>query len=309
MTAQNAHSFPVREGDKFRISSSWKNLFFNSVFSDFFSRGSLLMLLHLISITFVVCTAEISEFHAFFLCLSRPLDNFSLVSFGACDNFSLPFVVVSLSMPQSRGSCGHLKGSYHNHCSCLNCSGCFRYSCCSVCQSWPDSTWSLVAKHRRFCDSQKMGKTKEKEEKAKVKKGKDSASRTYPGLPLRVMIMTLPRFCFCHHRGGGGRGERVSGDTQVSGSRSSQGTPGLSPKGWRAHRSYPARSHSGDLAGKYGVQAWAKDFEASLLGPNPTPGDPDQVTLSKDRSPRSESKCPVERSSSCDTGSNAWLAM
>ena len=31
--------------------------------------------------------------------------------------------------------------------------------------------------------------------------------------------------------------------------------------------------------------------------------------LSKDRSPRSESICPVERSSFCDTGSNARLAM
>ena len=58
------------------------------------------MLLHLISITFVVCTAEISEFHAFFLRLSRPLENFSLVSLGACDNFSLPFVVVSLLCPR-----------------------------------------------------------------------------------------------------------------------------------------------------------------------------------------------------------------
>ena len=46
-----------------------------------------------------------------------------------------------------------------------------------------------------------------------------------------------------------------------------------------------------------------------LLGPNPTPGDSDQVMLLKDRSPRSESICPVERSSSCDTGSNARLAM
>ena len=135
------------------------------------------MLLHLISITFVVCTAEISEFHAFFLCLSRTLEKFSLVSFGACDNFSLPLVVVSLSMSQTRGSCGHLKGSYDNRSSCLNCSGCFRSSCCSVCQLWPDSTWSLVAKRRRFCDRRKMDKTKEKEEKAKAKKGKDSASR------------------------------------------------------------------------------------------------------------------------------------
>ena len=150
MTAQKRHSFPVHEGDKFRISSSRKILLFKSVFSEFFSRGSLFMLLHLISITFVVCIAEISEFQAFFLCLSRPLENFSLVFFGACDNFSLPFVVVSLSMPQSRGSCGHFKGSNDNHSSCLYCSGCFRSSCCSVCHSWPDSTWSLVARRRRF---------------------------------------------------------------------------------------------------------------------------------------------------------------
>ena len=59
----------------------------------------------------------------------------------------------------------------------------------------------------------------------------------------------------------------------------------------------PTRSDPGDLAGKYGIQAPAKDFEATLLGPNPTPGDSDQVMLSKDRSPQSESICPVERSS------------
>ena len=34
-----------------------------------------------------------------------------------------------------------------------------------------------------------------------------------------------------------------------------------------------------DLAGKYGVQAPAQDFEATLLGSNPTPGDYDQVML------------------------------
>ena len=103
------------------------------------------------------------------------------------------------------------------------------------------------------------------------------------------MMMTLLRFCLCHHRGG----ERVRGNTQVPGSRSSHGTPGLSPKGRQTHRSTTTRSQAGDLAGKYGVQAPAKDFEATLLGPNP---------------PRSESKCPVERPPSCDTGHNAPLA-
>ena len=128
-------------------------------------------------------------------------------------------------------------------------------------------------------------------------------------------------------------GELVRGNTQVLGSRSSYGTPGLSPKGRQTHRSTPARSQAGDLAGKYGVQAPAKDFDATPLGPNPPPGDSALGTLSKDRSPRSESLRPVEtpgnstlgtllkdrsprleskrlveRPSSCDTGHNARLA-
>ena len=269
----------------------------------------------------MVCTAEISEFHAFFLCVLRTVENFSLVSFGACDNFSLPLVVVSLSMSQTRGSCGHLKGSYDNHSSCLNCLGCFRSSCCSVCQLWPDSTWSLVDKRRRFCDRRKMGKTKEKEGKAKTKKGKDSASRnsssSRQGLEQTVARVDPSGSTADGHdedtasglsRSSSG-GERARGNTKVSGSRSSHRTPGLSPTGRRVHRSTPARSQAGHLAGKYGVQAPAKDFEATLLGPNPPPGDSDQVMLSTDRSPRSESNYPVERLSSCDTGQNTRLAM
>ena len=75
VTAQNAHSFPVGEGEKFRF-SSWKKFNFSTLFSDFSSRGSLLMPLQLIFITFVVCTAEISEFHVFFLCFFRALWKF-----------------------------------------------------------------------------------------------------------------------------------------------------------------------------------------------------------------------------------------
>ena len=88
-------------------------------------------------------------------------------------------------MPQIRGSCGHLKGSYDNHSSCPNCSGCFRSSCCSVCRSWPDLTRSLVEGRRRFSDRQ-MGRKKD----AKVKERKDSASRnsssSRPGLEQTV---------------------------------------------------------------------------------------------------------------------------
>ena len=52
-------------------------------------------------------------------------------------------------------------------------------------------------------------------------------------------------------------------------------------------------------------------YRYPVLGPGTRsiPGESDQVMLSKDRSPRSESICLVERSSVCDTGSNARLAM
>ena len=81
------------------------------------------MLLHFIFISVVVCIVEIIEFHSvfpLFICLSRLLENLSALSLDTCDNFSFPFVV-SLSMPQTRGSCGHLKGDYDNHPSCINC--------------------------------------------------------------------------------------------------------------------------------------------------------------------------------------------
>ena len=162
-----------------------------------------------------------------------------------------------------------------------------------------------------------MGRKKD----AKVKERKDSASRnsssSRPGLEQTVAGDDPPGSTADGHDDDNASvlslsssgGERVRGNTGVPGSRSSHGTPGLSPKGRRTKCSTPARSHSGDLAGKYGVQAPAKDFEATLLGPNPPPGDSYRVMLSTDRSPRSESKRPVERSASCDTRHNARLAM
>ena len=98
-------------------------------------------------------------------------------------------------------------------------------------------------------------------------------------------------------------GERVRKNTQVPGSRSSHGTPGPKSHARRqTQRSTPARSQAGDLAGKYGVQAPAEDFEATPLGPNPPPGDSTLGTLSNDRSPRSESKRPVETSGDSTLG-------
>ena len=94
-------------------------------------------------------------------------------------------------------------------------------------------------------------------------------------------------------------GDLRLGDSSVPSQRS-HGTPGSkADSGSRTtHHSTPTRSHSGDLDGKYGVQASAKDFEATPFSPNPPPGDPTLSTLSQDRSSRSGSKRPVDRPSS-----------
>ena len=80
------------------------------------------MLLPSIFISVVVCTVEIRELLSvfpLFICPSRPLENLSPVSRDTCDNFS--HFEASFLMPQTRGSCGHIKGTYDNHLSCINC--------------------------------------------------------------------------------------------------------------------------------------------------------------------------------------------
>ena len=75
-------------------------------------------------------------------------------------------------MPQTRGSCGHIKGTYDNHPSCINCCGCCRFHGCSVCKAWSDATWDLVSRRRLYND-RPMGK-----KEAKEKKLRKSASMT-----------------------------------------------------------------------------------------------------------------------------------
>ena len=123
---------------------------------------------------------------------------------------------------------------------------------------------------------------------------------TRPRHQSSVWMMTLLRenrhqFCLGHHRGEDLR----LGDSSVPSQRS-QGTTGskVDSGSLTAHRSTPSRSGPGDLDGKYGIQASAKDFMATPFGPNPPPGDPTLSTLSQDRSSRSGSKRPVDRPSS-----------
>ena len=232
--------------------------------------------------------------------------NFSLVSIGACDKFSFPSVVVSLSMSQTRGSCGHIKGNYDNHSSCLNCTGCFRSCCCSVCLLGPTRLghWCLSV-GASLTDGRWAGRRKKRRKQRRRRVpplgillvqdpilNRLLRGRTHPGLPPTVAMMTTHQFCLCHHLG-------VSGYAGTLGS--------LAVEAHTEHR-VQVRGDSGPTIPPQ-PDPRAKDFEATLLDLNPTPGVSNQVTLSKDRSPRSESKCPVERSNSGDTGQNTRLAL
>ena len=99
------------------------------------------MLLHLIFLLFVVCTAGICEIYSFSFLFLRVSDFLLLTTLVAYNNFSDTSLFISLSMSQVRGTCGHLKGKYDSHSSCLNCSACSRFNRCVECHSWSDSIW------------------------------------------------------------------------------------------------------------------------------------------------------------------------
>ena len=220
------------------------------------------MLPHIILVLLVVCNVGICVFCPFsfvlfrvsFLLLWPPLR-------AAYNNLIDSIPVISLYMPaQLRGSCGHLKGKYDSHLSCINCAGCSRYNSSSRTESHDDPAGSSV-----------------------ISLDDDSPS----GEPVPVLSLSSSG------------GDLRLGDSSVPSQRS-QGTTGLKADSGSltTHRSTPSRSHPGDLDGKYGVQASAKDFMATPFGPNPPPGDPTLSTLSQDRSSRSGSKRPVDRPSS-----------
>ncbi len=77
-------------------------------------------------------------------------------------SFCIVFVVfpwlilfVSGKMPQTRGSCGHIRAAWDNHANCLSCAGCSQDNCCHFCVDWPEETW---ATKRRTFKSRKRDK-------------------------------------------------------------------------------------------------------------------------------------------------------
>ena len=253
------------------------------------------MLPHIILVLLVVCNVGICVFCPFSFVLFRV--SFLLLwapYWAAYNNLIESIPVISLYMPaQLRGSCGHLKGKYDSHLTCINCAGCSRYNSYVECQSWTDSIWALAEKRRSFKGRQ-MGK--KKESRGKQQKGfssKRSSSTESHDDPAGSSVISLdddspsgePAPVLSRSSSGG---DLRLGDSSVPSQRS-QGTTGSKADSGSltTHRSTPSRSHPGDLDGKFGVQASAKDFMATPFGPNPPPGDPTLSTLSQDRSSRS----------------------
>ena len=138
-----------------------------------------------------------------------------------------------------------------------------------------DSTWELVGK--LLFRSRQIGKKKEQKEKKQRGLSSRSSSSSRPGLEQTASQEDPTGSSRVNHDDdiasvlsqSSSGGDRRLGNTQVS-SQISHGTSGSkSPARRRAHSSTPIRSQSGDLVGKYGVQASATDLEALPLGPNP----------------------------------------
>ena len=136
------------------------------------------MLPHIILVLLVVCNVGICVFCPYSFVFFRVSFLLLWAPLAAYNNLIDSISVISLYMPaQLRGSCGHLKGKYDSHSSCINCAGCSRYNSCVECQSWTDSIWVLAEKRRSFKGRQ-MGK--KKESRGKQQKGFSSkrSSRT-----------------------------------------------------------------------------------------------------------------------------------
>ena len=123
----------------------------------------LILLLHLIFLLFVVCTAGICEIYSFSVLFPSWIGYFVVDDLVAYNNFSDTSLFISLSMSQLRGACGYLKGNYDSHSSCLNSSACSKFNRCVKCRSWSD--YLDLAERRRSFRSRKMGRKKESKEK------------------------------------------------------------------------------------------------------------------------------------------------
>ena len=240
------------------------------------------MLLHFNFLFFVVCTVRICDSYSFFVLFPSRIGFFVVGDLAAYNNCSVTSLFISLSMSLLRGACGHLKGKYCSHFSCLNCSACSRFNLCVECRSWSNSIWDLADK-RRSSLSRKMLKKKESKEKQQKGFSAKRSSSLKQGFDQTVSQDDPAGSSVISHDDESLSGEYAPALSQSSsggdqrlgnssvphqrshGTKSSNGDSGSQS----THRSTPTRSHPGDLVGKYGVPASATDLEALPFGPNP----------------------------------------
>jgi len=81
------------------------------------------------------------------LYITRLLINLLVVNLF-CVFFISPSLCVTLNMSQTRGACGHIKGVFDTHVTCLSCLGCSFDKQCDVCDKWTAETWKFVRARR-----------------------------------------------------------------------------------------------------------------------------------------------------------------
>ena len=247
-----------------------KKIFFILRFSFKVSTIFTLCMLLTHSLTLVICYLSVlftiwTLFEAVEprLSLCSPFARLSLVSSSA------------FFMPLYRGCCGHVKGSYDNHPTCITCTSCSRYASCHICSLWDDSIWQLFASRRsnlsrKIARGRNMGKKETKKAKKGQKafsqmssesghvsdlvtEGEDSAESFLPyqdgGSSQEDSVhksSVQPPF-----RGSGHRSKSSNTSDQVQ--RGAKGSSADFNDSMKLHSSTPTDPHARGSAGKYGV--------------------------------------------------------
>ena len=66
----------------------------------------------------------------------------------------------SVSPAQTKGSCGHTKGAWDSHKSCIACTRCSRENPCETCSYWPTESWDKANKRRTYASRNKNKSTR-----------------------------------------------------------------------------------------------------------------------------------------------------
>ena len=178
-------------------------------------------------------------------------------------------------MPLYRGSCGHLKGSYDNHPSCITCTSCSRYSSCHICSLWDDNIWQLFASRRsslsrKIARDRIMGKKETKKAKKGQKafsrrssksghvsdlvtEGEDSAESFLPYQDGGSSQEDSARKSSAQPPSGGSGHRSKSSNTSDQVSRGAKGSSAHLNDSTKLHSSTPTDPHTRGSAGKYGV--------------------------------------------------------